>query len=86
MTQQGEQAVRSRPMTAPLEGVPLPDLERVPDYERWVLGGLTTASFASSGARIAGCSGTCQRPCVPNARRWNYTGPGSVAGASSTPT
>ena len=34
MTQQGEQTARSRPMTAPLEGVPLPDLERVPDYER----------------------------------------------------
>ena len=34
MTQQGEHTVRSRPMTAPLESIPLPDLERVPDYER----------------------------------------------------
>jgi len=34
MTQEREQAVKSRPMTAPLEGVPLPDLERLPDYER----------------------------------------------------
>ena len=33
MTQQSESATKSRPMTAPLEGVPLPDLERVPDYE-----------------------------------------------------
>ena len=34
MTQQSEQVSKSRPMTAPLEGVPLPDLERLPDYER----------------------------------------------------
>ena len=35
MTQQTEQvATKSPPMTKPLEGVPLPDLERVPDYER----------------------------------------------------
>ena len=34
MTQQQEQPAKSRPMTAPLEGVPLPDLERLPDYER----------------------------------------------------
>ena len=34
MTQQQAQAAKSRPMTAPLEGLPLPDLERIPDYER----------------------------------------------------
>ena len=34
MTQQTEQAAKSPAMTGPLEGVPLPDLERVPDYER----------------------------------------------------
>ena len=34
MTQQREQTAKSRPMTAPLEGVPLPDLERLPDYEQ----------------------------------------------------
>ena len=35
MTQQTEQvATKSPAMTKPLEGVPLPDLERVPDYER----------------------------------------------------
>ena len=34
MTQQQEQAAKSRPMSAPLEGLPLPDLERIPDYER----------------------------------------------------
>ena len=34
MVQQGESAIKSRPMTAPLEGVPLPDLERFPDYEQ----------------------------------------------------
>ena len=34
MTQQTEQAAKALPMTKPLEGVPLPDLERIPDYER----------------------------------------------------
>ena len=34
MTQQTEPAANSPAMTKPLEGVPLPDLERVPDYER----------------------------------------------------
>ena len=34
MTQQTEQAAKSPAMTGPLEGVPLPDLDRVPDYER----------------------------------------------------
>ena len=34
MTQQQEQSTKSRPMTVPLEGIPLPDLERLPDYER----------------------------------------------------
>jgi uncharacterized OB-fold protein len=34
MTQQQEQTVKSRPMASPLEGVPLPDLDLLPDYER----------------------------------------------------
>lgn len=34
MTQQSDTGVKSRPMTAPLEGVPLPDLDRISDYER----------------------------------------------------
>ena len=34
MTHQTEPAAKSPAMTGPLEGVPLPDLERVPDYER----------------------------------------------------
>lgn len=34
MTQQSELSAKSPPMTGPLEGVPLPELERVPDYER----------------------------------------------------
>ena len=29
-----EQSGKSRPMVGPLEGIPLPDLERLPDYER----------------------------------------------------
>ena len=35
MTQQQQQeATKSRPMTKPLEGLPLPDIENLPDYER----------------------------------------------------
>ena len=34
MTQPRQQAASSRPMTAPLEGLPLPDLELLPDYEQ----------------------------------------------------
>ena len=34
MTQQTEPVAKSPAMTKPLEGVPLPDLERVPDYEQ----------------------------------------------------
>ena len=34
MTQQTQQPEKSPSMTGPLEGVPLPDLERIPDYER----------------------------------------------------
>ena len=34
MTHQEEQTIKSRPMTGPLEGIPLPDLDRLPDYER----------------------------------------------------
>ena len=34
MTQQEAPATKSRPMTKPLEGLPLPDLECLPDYER----------------------------------------------------
>ena len=33
MTQESERPAKSPPMTGPLEGVPLPELERVPNYE-----------------------------------------------------
>ena len=34
MSQESERPAKSPPMTGLLEGVPLPELERVPDYER----------------------------------------------------
>ena len=52
MTQQSETDAKSRPMTAPLQGVPLPDLERIPDYER----GFWEGSQAGE-LRIQQCSG-----------------------------
>ena len=32
--EQPEQSVKSRPMLGPLEGIPLPAIDRLPDYER----------------------------------------------------
>ncbi len=52
MTQQEEQTIKSRPMVGPLEGIPLPDLERLPDYER----GFWEAS-RNRELRIQHCSG-----------------------------
>ena len=34
MTQQQEETTKSKAMTKPLEGIPLPDIENLPDYER----------------------------------------------------
>ncbi len=34
MTQQQQQSSKSKAMTKPLEGIPLPDIENLPDYER----------------------------------------------------
>ena len=53
MTQQQEQVARSRPMSSPLEGLPLPDLERIPDYERGFWEGARAGEL-----RIQQCS-TC---------------------------
>ena len=52
MTQQSERGAQSRPMTGPLEGVPLPELERVPDYERGFWDGTQAGEL-----RIQRCSG-----------------------------
>jgi len=51
MTQQHDQNIKSRPMTGPLEGIPLPDLDRLPDYER----GFWEASHSGE-LRIQKCS------------------------------
>ena len=34
MTQEREQTTKSKPLTVPLEGIPLPDIGNLPDYER----------------------------------------------------
>ena len=54
MAQEREQATRTRPMSAPLEGVPLPDLEQLPDYERGFWEGSQNGEL-----RIQQCS-TCR--------------------------
>ena len=53
MTQQSETAAKSPPMTKPLEGVPLPDLERVPDYEQGFWEGTQAGELRIQ--RCAGC-------------------------------
>ena len=73
MTQQSETGVKSRPMTAPLEGVPLPDLERIPDYERGFWEGTGQGEL-----RIQQCS-DCGRfrhlptPMCPECSSLDYT-------------
>ena len=52
MTQQQEQTAKSRPMASPLEGVPLPDLDLLPDYERGFWEGTQAGEL-----RIQQCSG-----------------------------
>ena len=52
MTQQQDQTIKSRPMSGPLEGIPLPNLDRLPDYER----GFWEGSYNSE-LRIQKCSG-----------------------------
>lgn len=42
---------KSRPMTAPLQGIPLPDVDALPDYERGFWEGTTTGEL-----RIQRCS------------------------------
>ena len=54
MTQESKQPAKSRPMTAPLEGVPLPDLERLPDYEQGFWEGPRYGEL-----RIQRCSDCC---------------------------
>ena len=73
MTQQTEPAAKSPPMTRPLEGVPLPDLERVPDYERGFWEGTRNGEL-----RIQRCS-DCGRyrhlptPMCPECSSLDYT-------------
>ncbi len=52
MTQQEEPIIKSRPMAGPLEGIPLPDLDRLPDYERGFWEGSRNREL-----RIQQCSG-----------------------------
>ena len=53
MTQQAESEAKSRPMDRPLEGLPLPDFERVPDYEQGFWEGTRAGELRVQ--RCAGC-------------------------------
>ena len=69
MARQQQEAAESRVMTRPLEGIPLSDLESLPDYERGFWEGTRSHEL-----RIQRCS-DCKRyrhpppRCVPTAIR-----------------
>ena len=72
MTQQGEPAVKSRPMTAPLEGVPLPDLERVPDYEQEFWEGTRNGELRIQQCLDCGLFRHLPTPMCPECSSLNY--------------
>ena len=72
MTQQQEQSARSRPMTAPLEGVPLPDLEQLPDYERGFWEGTRAGEFRIQQCSECGLFRHLPMPMCPQCSSLNY--------------
>ena len=64
MTEQRDQSGKSRPMSGPLEGIPLPDLDRLPDYERGFWDASRNGELRSNDVLNAECFGIFQRQCV----------------------
>ena len=72
MTQQQEQAAKSRPMSAPLEGVPLPDLERIPDYEQGFWEGTRNGELRIQQCSDCGLFRHLPTPMCPRCSSLNY--------------
>ena len=72
MTQQPEQPVKSRPMTVPLEGVPLPDLERIPDYEQGFWEGARNRELRIQQCSDCGLFRHLPMPMCPGCSSLNY--------------
>ena len=72
MTQQQEQAAKSRPMAAPLEGVPLPDLERLPDYEQGFWEGSRNGELRIQQCSDCGLFRHLPMPMCPQCSSLNY--------------
>lgn len=72
MTQQQEQATKSRAMSAPLEGVPLPDLERIPDYERGFWEGTRNGELRIQQCSDCGLFRHLPTPMCPQCSSLNY--------------
>ena len=69
MTQQQE---KSRPMSRPLEGVPLPDLKRIPDYERGFWEGTQQGELRIQQCSDCGLYRHLPMPMCPQCSSLNY--------------
>ena len=72
MTQQQKQAAKSRPMSAPLEGVPLPDLERIPDYEQGFWEGTRNGELRIQQCSVCGLFRHLPMPMCPQCSSLDY--------------
>ena len=73
MTQQQEQAARSRPMTTALEGLPLPDLDRIPDYEQGFWQGSRSGELRIQRCSDCGLFRHLPMPMCPQCSSLNYS-------------
>ena len=72
MTQQPEQPAKSRPMSVPLEGLPLPDLEGIPDYERGFWEGSRNGELRIQQCSDCGLFRHLPMPMCPECSSLNY--------------
>ena len=72
MSQQQGQTPGPSPMTAPLEGLPLPDLERIPDYERGFWEGARAGELRIQQCSNCGLFRHLPTPMCPECSSLNY--------------
>ena len=72
MTQASEPVTKSPAMAKPLEGVPLPDLERVPDYERGFWEGTRNGELRIQQCAVCGLFRHLPTPMCPECSSLAY--------------
>ena len=72
MTQPEVQSTKSRPMSAALEGLPLPDLEILPDYERGFWEGSRNGELRIQQCRECGLFRHLPMPMCPRCSSLDY--------------